>query len=162
MRFYKVGILSRRQLKDLGRQPAIRIGPTRRLSIRQTVRGQRGELANRVPKESSHEPKESCGLSSHIPKKITEGRPRALAGNPEQAGASCSGGQHNEADLFAGWFTDRQENFDNAVYQGVSSPLNLNVSINQGLSLSRSQEAPPQQFFALQEQMRFMREQMAT
>ncbi|KAK5786137.1 hypothetical protein PVK06_040766 [Gossypium arboreum] len=32
-----------------------------------------------------------------------------------RAEMSASGAQHEKVDLFAGWFTDRLENFDNAV-----------------------------------------------
>lgn len=59
-----------------------------------------------------------------------------------QAQASGSAGQHNEADLFAGWFIDRSKNFDNVAYQGVSGPLDLNVSTGQGLPVSPIQETP--------------------
>ncbi|KAK5839143.1 hypothetical protein PVK06_007908 [Gossypium arboreum] len=45
----------------------------------------------------------------------------------EHAGASSSGGQHNEVDLFVEWSTDRPENFGNAIHQGVYVPLDQNV-----------------------------------
>lgn len=80
--------------------------------------------------------------------------------SPEQTGASGFGAQHDEAGLFVGWFDDKLENFNNTVHRRTSAPLDLNLSTNQGLSLSLDQEAPPQQFLALQEQMKFMREQM--
>ncbi|KAH1039942.1 hypothetical protein J1N35_041685 [Gossypium stocksii] len=78
-----------------------------------------------------------------------------------QVGASGSRSQPNEADLFAGWFIDLPENFNNAAYQGVSHPLDLNISTAHGLPLSPNQEASSQQFLALQEQMKFMNNQMA-
>ncbi|KAH1032029.1 hypothetical protein J1N35_044203 [Gossypium stocksii] len=63
-----------------------------------------------------------------------------------QARASGFDSQHSRADLFAGWFVDRPKNFGNAVYQGVSSPLDLNVPIDQGLPFPPNQEVPKDMF----------------
>ncbi|KAH1098084.1 hypothetical protein J1N35_015005 [Gossypium stocksii] len=52
-----------------------------------------------------------------------------------QVGVSGSGAQHDEADLFAGWFTDRSINFDNAVYRRAFIPLDLKLSIGQELPI---------------------------
>ncbi|KAK5772238.1 hypothetical protein PVK06_048518 [Gossypium arboreum] len=72
------------------------------------------------------------------------------------------GDQHNETDLFTEWFIDKSKNLGNMVYQGEYDPLDLNISTNQGLPLPPNQEEPPQQFLALQKQIRFIKELMAT
>lgn len=55
--------------------------------------------------------------------------------------------QPDEADLFVGWFVDKQKNFKSTTRPGISGPLDLNISTDQGFPLSSNQEAPPQQLF---------------
>ncbi|MBA0751932.1 hypothetical protein Gogos_000820 [Gossypium gossypioides] len=71
-------------LQDPDRLPATRINLTRRLSVRQTMRGQRGELADLPCKESLHEPREGRGLSSHILKELVEGRLHVEMAHPNE------------------------------------------------------------------------------
>ncbi|KAH1130377.1 hypothetical protein J1N35_001755 [Gossypium stocksii] len=58
------------------------------------------------------------------------------------ASVSSSSTLHNEIDLFAGWFVDRLEKFDNAIYWGTSIHLDLNLYTGQRPPLPLNQEAP--------------------
>ncbi|MBA0857145.1 hypothetical protein Goshw_008215 [Gossypium schwendimanii] len=62
--------------------------------------------------------------------------------------------------LFASWFADRLESLGNLAHAGASNSLDLNIPSGQGLSFPFDQEASPQQFVALKEQLKLIREKM--
>ncbi|MBA0739634.1 hypothetical protein Gogos_012887 [Gossypium gossypioides] len=80
--------------------------------------------------------------------------------NQWTTGVSGAGNQSSETNLFASWFADRLESLGNLAHAGASNSLDLNIPSGQGLSFPSDQEASPQQFVALQEQLKLMREQM--